>query len=64
MQPMPLYLVHQVNWAAVCPRLNAKGRDLLGRLLVCNPDKRISAAEALQHSFFADVEPALRRNAP
>ncbi|KAK2709858.1 cyclin-dependent kinase 5-like [Artemia franciscana] len=38
----------------VVPKLGPKGRDLLQRLLVCNPSHRISAEEAMQHSYFDD----------
>jgi len=53
-KPMPLY--HPtVTLAQVVPNLGSKGRDLLQRLLVCNPIHRVTAEVALQHPFFADV---------
>ncbi|KAG9509807.1 Cyclin-dependent-like kinase 5, partial [Fragariocoptes setiger] len=39
----------------VVPKLNFKGRDLLQKLLVCYPAKRISAEEALCHPYFNDL---------
>jgi serine/threonine protein kinase len=41
------------SWAAVAPRLCDQGRDLLARMLVYDPARRISAAEALAHPYFA-----------
>lgn len=38
----------------VVPKLNQKGKDLLQQLLVCNPAMRISADDALKHSYFVD----------
>ncbi|KAG1664358.1 Cyclin-dependent-like kinase 5 [Nymphon striatum] len=50
----PLY--HStMNFAQVVPKLNNKGRDLIQQLLVCNPSLRLSADEAMQHIYFADV---------
>ncbi|XP_038077412.1 cyclin-dependent-like kinase 5 isoform X2 [Patiria miniata] len=46
--------------STVVPGLSAKGRDLLQRLLVCNPSLRLSAEEGLIHSYFADLNPALK----
>jgi len=37
--------------------LSAEGADLLELLLMCNPAKRISAADALEHPFF-EASPA------
>ncbi|KAG9395575.1 cyclin-dependent kinase 3 [Carpediemonas membranifera] len=37
------------------PRLGADGLDLLGKLLEYDPAHRISAAKALEHPFFADL---------
>ncbi|KAG1664359.1 Cyclin-dependent-like kinase 5 [Nymphon striatum] len=55
----PLY--HStMNFAQVVPKLNNKGRDLIQQLLVCNPSLRLSADEAMQHIYFADVCPPIR----
>lgn len=43
------------SWSQLVPRLNAKGRDLLQKLLVCRPNQRISAEAAMQHPFFTDT---------
>jgi serine/threonine protein kinase len=42
-------------WARIAPRLCDAGRDLLERMLAYDPAKRISAADALAHPYFADV---------
>lgn len=49
------YFQSTSNFAQVVPKLNPKGRDLLSRLLVCYPSKRISADNALCHSYFNDL---------
>jgi len=46
-----LSLIHFV------PKLNNKGKDLLLRCLICNPNQRISAVDALQHPYFSDIQP-------
>lgn len=38
------------------PTLNAEACDLLSNLLVLDPKKRLTAEQALAHSYFADVE--------
>ncbi|CAM4920101.1 unnamed protein product [Rotaria socialis] len=45
-----LSLIHFV------PKLNNKGKDLLLRCLICNPNQRISAVDALQHPYFSDIQ--------
>ncbi|RWS02638.1 Cyclin-dependent kinase 5-like protein [Dinothrombium tinctorium] len=58
-KPYPMY--HPTtNFSQVVPKLNAKGRDLLQKLLVCNPANRISADEAMQHSYFTDLPAAVK----
>ncbi|CAN6240412.1 unnamed protein product [Urochloa humidicola] len=37
-------------------KLSKKGFDLLSGLLTCNPDKRLTAAAALKHPWFAKVD--------
>ncbi|GFQ67869.1 hypothetical protein TNCT_126751 [Trichonephila clavata] len=58
-KPFPLY--HPTtSFAQVVPKLNSKGRDLLQKLLVCNPAIRTSADEAMQHLYFSDLPPAIK----
>lgn len=42
----------------VVPRLPRLGLDLLERMLQCDPLKRITAREAMNHAFFADLKGA------
>ncbi|XP_014785734.1 cyclin-dependent-like kinase 5 isoform X2 [Octopus bimaculoides] len=56
----PIYHV-STTWPQVVPKLNSKGRDLLQRLLVCNPSQRLSSEEGMQHSYFADLSPAIKQ---
>lgn len=48
------------NFSQVVPKLNVKGKDLLQKLLVCYPPKRISADDALNHSYFSDIPHEIR----
>ena len=44
----------------VVPGLDIAGMDLLEKLLQCDPNKRISAKDALTHAYFADIPEALK----
>ncbi|EGT45649.1 CBN-CDK-5 protein [Caenorhabditis brenneri] len=44
-----------LTWSQIVPNLNTRGRDLLQKLLVCNPAGRIDADAALRHAYFADT---------
>ncbi|XP_047487134.1 cyclin-dependent-like kinase 5 [Penaeus chinensis] len=55
----PLYQP-TMTLAQVCPKLSSKGRDLLQRLLICNPAVRMSAEDAMAHSYFADLSTSIR----
>ena len=58
-KPFPLY--HPTtSFAQVVPKLNIKGRDLLQKLLVCNPSQRMSAEDAMAHPYFADLSPTIK----
>ncbi|GAB6019501.1 cyclin-dependent kinase 5 [Chamberlinius hualienensis] len=58
-KPFPMY--HPtITFAQVVPKLNGKGRDLLQRLLVCNPSHRMSSEDAMQHPYFFDLPPAIK----
>ncbi|XP_035706709.1 cyclin-dependent-like kinase 5 isoform X1 [Folsomia candida] len=58
-KPFPVY--HPTaSIAQVVPKLGGKGRDLLQRLLNCNPNHRLSSEEAMAHSYFNDLPPAIR----
>ena len=59
---LPDYKTYYKTWnftssitlSQLVPKLNPKGKDLLQQLIVCNPSERISADNALNHSFFLD----------
>lgn len=58
-KPFPLY--HPTtSLNQVVPKLGGKGRDLLARLLICNPNHRLSSEEAMAHPYFNDLNPAVR----
>ncbi|KAK8762951.1 hypothetical protein V5799_034438 [Amblyomma americanum] len=48
------------SFAQVVPKLSCRGRDLLQKLLVCNPVMRVSADEAMQHPYFSDLPSSIR----
>ena len=48
------------NFLLVVPKLNSRGRDLLQKLLVCNPSGRLFADEAMAHSYFSDLNQNVR----
>ncbi|CAG9533888.1 unnamed protein product [Cercopithifilaria johnstoni] len=53
-KPMPVYHP-SLTIGQVVPNLSARGRDLLQRLLICNPSHRIDAEVALRHEYFSDI---------
>lgn len=58
-KPFPMY--HPTtSFAQVVLKLSCKGRDLLQKLLVCNPAMRMSADEAMQHPYFGDLPTSIR----
>jgi len=46
------------DMAAVVPRLDANGIDLLEKMLIFEPNSRISGRDALRHPYFADLDAA------
>ncbi|XP_048755903.1 cyclin-dependent kinase 5-like [Ostrea edulis] len=58
-KPFPMYHV-STTWMQVVPKLNPKGRDLLQRLLICNPSGRLSAEEGMLHQYFSDLDASIK----
>ncbi|KAF8357144.1 cdk-5 [Pristionchus pacificus] len=53
----PMQMYHPtMTFSQVVPHLCHSGRDLLQRLLVCNPAGRLDATHALSHSYFSHSE--------
>jgi cyclin-dependent kinase 5 len=58
-KPFPMY--HPTtSLAQVIPKINSKGRDLLHRLLICNPTVRLTSDEAMAHIYFNDLSASIR----
>lgn len=60
MKDLPLYkpdigVYEPKPLSEVVPRLDEQGLELLEVLLQSDPSKRITAAEAMNHPFLADV---------
>jgi cyclin-dependent kinase len=53
----PDFMVYPpINPKKMCRKLDTTGRDLLNRMLQYDPQKRISAEDALQHPYFKDLK--------
>lgn len=61
---LPLYkdfpIAPSVSIHAVVPKMNTSAKDLLQKHLILNPSHRITAEEAMQHFYFADLSPAVK----
>jgi cyclin-dependent kinase 5 len=54
-----MYLPNQ-SFSQIVPKLSNRGRNLLQRLLICNPGQRLSADDSMAHPYFLDLNPAVR----
>ncbi|OXB71064.1 UNVERIFIED_CONTAM: hypothetical protein H355_014471 [Colinus virginianus] len=50
-----------VEWEEVVPRLDPLGVDLLSKMLRLDSGQRIAAKQAMQHPYFSDLPPDIRR---
>ncbi len=46
--------------ASFVPTLDEQGLDLLEKMLMCNPAERITARQAMQHPYLAEVPDEIR----
>ncbi|XP_017785152.1 PREDICTED: cyclin-dependent-like kinase 5 [Nicrophorus vespilloides] len=60
-KPFPLYQPN-MSWSQVVPKLGNRGRDLLQRLLLCNPTQRMCSEEAMIHAYFSDLNSAIKND--
>lgn len=61
-KPLPVYQAWDLGLAQVVPRLPGRGRDLLSRLLTCNPALRMPADDAMAHAYFHDLNPSVKND--
>ncbi|CAH8449336.1 unnamed protein product [Schistosoma bovis] len=54
-EPFTVMYPRTMNWHQVVPKMSFRGRDLLQQLVICNPSDRISADQALKHSYFESI---------
>jgi len=65
MKDLPLYKPDYPKYkgeslAKLVPNLDEAGLDLLDKMLKCNPLERITAKEAMNHSYLKDVPDYIR----
>lgn len=58
-RPFPMYQP-ALPLVQLTPRLTTRGRDLLQKLLVCNPAQRMNADDALAHLYFSDMTSSMK----
>lgn len=46
--------IKKINWLEKLPQLDENGADLLSKMLEIDPNKRISANDALKHEYFSN----------
>lgn len=51
----------KIPFKKIVPNLDDDGIDLLSKLLDYDPEKRITAGEALNHPFFKDIDPETKK---
>jgi len=49
-----------LTFAQVVPKMSPKGKDLLQKLLICNPALRVSSDEAMSHPYFSDLPTSMK----
>ena len=54
---MPPYPPPRLGLASLVPTLDSTGVDLLSHMLQYDPGRRITAAQALEHPFFYELQP-------
>ena len=46
--------VKGIPWEQICPSATPDALDLLSKLIMFNPDERITAKEAIKHPFLSE----------
>lgn len=47
-------------WQSIVPNLDAKGVELIGKLVEYDPSQRVTAIAAMEHSYFRDLSEAIK----
>ena len=48
------------QWSSVVPNLDSAGIDLLSKMLMFDPNKRLTAQDAMQHTYFNSLHPSVK----
>ncbi len=56
--------VKGIPWETICPNATPEALDLLSKMIMFNPDERITAQEAIKHPFLEEYHEHVEEDYP